>query len=202
MRRHNAGTCFVLGVLLLPLLILAGCGKNQADRAIAESEAAIQSLGPEVQEFMSADYDQVRQLQEEARQKHASKDWQGAAAAARAAKAKADSLTAQVSTRRAELESEWTALAASVPGLIQALKTRVDEVMKGVAEGKLPEGVTPEAVAAAQAGVAPMEQRWNQAMALKDGGQLVDALLIGRGVKAEAEKLIASLGAPAATAVP
>jgi hypothetical protein len=182
--------------------MIAGCGKNQADRAIAESEAAIQALGPEVQEFMSADYEQVRQLHEEARQKHASKDWPGAAAAARAAKAKADSLVTQVTTRRAELESEWTTLAASVPGIIQALKTRVDEVMKGVAEGKLPAGVTPEAVAAAQADVAPMEQRWNQAMALKDGGQLGDALLIGRGVKAEAEKLIASLGAPAATTVP
>ncbi len=202
MRRRDAAACLALGVVLLPLLFLAGCGRNQADQALAASDAAIQALGPEVQEFMSAEYEAARQLHEEARQKHANKDWQGATAAAKAATAKAESLAAQVSVRRAELESEWTALAASMPGLIQTLKTRVDEVMKGVAEGKLPEGVTPEAVAAAQAGLATMEQRWNQAAALKEGGQLVDALLIGRGIKAEGDKLIASLGTPAATAVP
>jgi hypothetical protein len=200
MRRHDVAVCLAAGVLLLSLLLLGGCGQNKADKAIADSEAAIGGLGPEVQEFMSAEYQAVQQLHEEARQKHANKDWQGATVAAKAATAKAESLAAQVSARRAELESEWTALAAAIPGVIQALKARVDEVMKGVAEGKLPEGVTPEAVAAAQAGVASLEQRWTQAAALKDGGQLVDALLIGRSVKAEGEQLIASLGTAAAPA--
>jgi membrane-associated HD superfamily phosphohydrolase len=202
MRRLDAATRLVIGVALLPLVLLAGCGRNEADQALSQSEAAIQSLGPEVQQFMTTEYEQVVQAHQEARQKHANKDWKGATAAAKAATAKAESLTAQVSVRRTELENEWTALEATMPAMVQALKTRVDQVMKGVAEGKLPEGVTPEAVSAAQAGVATIEQRWPQAVALKEGGQLVDALLIGRSLKAEGDKLIASLGTPAATAVP
>jgi len=186
-------------VLTLAILVIGGgCARQDATKALTESEQAINALPPEVQQFLAADYEQVKATHDQAREEFNGGSYKSATAKAKEAKAGADSLGARVEVRRAEFTREWADLGATIPGEIAAVTARAAEVSK-----KLPAGITAEAVADAKADIEKLPRHWDQANALAQSGQLVDAVLIGRELKVQCEKLMTALGVlPAATGAP
>jgi hypothetical protein len=186
------------GWAVLTLAILAmggGCARQDATKALTESQQAIDALPPEVQQFLGADYERVKATHDQAQADFNGGNYKAATAKAKEAKASTDSLTARVEVRRAEFTREWAELGATIPGAIAALTARAAEVSK-----KLPAGVTAETLADAKADIEKLPRHWDQANALAQSGQLVDAVLIGRELKVQCEKLMGALGVlPGAT---
>jgi len=183
-------------VLTLAILAIGGgCARQDATKALTESRQTIDALPPEVQQYLGADYERVKATYDQAQADFNGGSYKTATAKAKEAKAAADSLTAQLEVKRAEYTREWADLGATIPGAIAALAARSAEVTK-----KLPAGLTAEALADAKADIEKLPRHWDQANALAQSGQLVDAVLIGRELKVQCEKLMGALGMPAGAA--
>jgi hypothetical protein len=189
-----------IGLLILGLAV-GGCARRDADKALAASQKAVDGLAPEVQQFLGPEYEQLQKTYEAARQSFSDGKFKIAIEQAQHATAMAESLSAQVETKRAEYKKEWEGLEATIPAALTGLTSRAEEATK-----KLPAGVTAEALADAKADLEKLPKHWAQASSLAQSGQLVDAVLIGRELKTQCERLSAALGLtsmnPAATSAP
>ena len=190
-RRWLGWAVFALAILM----IAGGCARKEATQALTESQKAIDALPPEVQQYLGAEYEQVKQTQEQARTDLDGGKYKEALALAQQAKTAADSLGPQLEARRAAFTQEWADLGGTVPAALAGLNARLAEVTK-----KLPAGLTAEALADAKTDIEKLPRHWDQANALAQSGQLVDAVLIGRELKVQCEKLMATLGMPAGAA--
>ncbi|HWN81251.1 MAG TPA: hypothetical protein VNM87_04090 [Candidatus Udaeobacter sp.] len=187
-----------VAVAVALLAIGGGCARQDANKALTAGQQAIDGLPPEVQEFLAPEYEQVKKTYDEARQAFDGGNYKAAAAKANEAKVAADSLSVRVETRRAEFTQEWAALSAAIPAEIAACAARATEAAK-----KLPAGMTKETLADAQQDLEKLPRHWEQANGLAQSGQLVDAVLIGRELKVQCDKLMTTLGTPAGgTAAP
>jgi len=184
------------GLLVLGMMS-GGCGRRDAEQALAASQRAIEAIPEEAQEFLALEYEQVEKTHEAARQSFSERNFKQAVAQAQSATAQAESLSVQVETRRAEFMREWSEFEATMPGMLAALAARAEEATK-----KLPAGVTAEALANAKTELEKLPRHWAQASSLAQNGQLVDAVLIGRRLKSQCGELATALAIPGATAAP
>jgi hypothetical protein len=115
--------------------------------------------------------------------------------------AKSKDVVAAIAAKKAELTKTWNALSASVPGMVEQIKAKVDALS---AMKKLPKDMDAAKLEAAKAGLADITKSWGEAADAFKSGNLIDAAAKGNAAKTKVTDEMAALGltagAPAATA--
>lgn len=182
------------GVMVINIGLMAACG----DGGKAAAEAALRALetayGTAKSEAAKYAPDQAKGIDEglaQVQEAFSKQDYKKALAEAQGLMAKVGDLGAVVATKKAELTEAWEGVRAGVPGVVQSLQQRVDELSK---VKTLPKGVKKEAVEAAQSGAAALSNTWDEAAEAFKSANLTDALAKAKAVKAKAAELFASIG--------
>lgn len=127
-------------------------------------------------------------------------DYKTALEVAQGIPAKAKDVVAAVAAKKDELTKSWKALSASVPGMVEQVKAKVDALS---AMKKLPKDMDAAKLEAAKAGLSDITKSWGEASDAFKSGNLIDANAKGNAVKAKVSDEIATLAAaPAAAPAP
>lgn len=128
-------------------------------------------------------------------------DYKTAMELAQSIPAKAKDVASAVAARKDELTKAWTDLSASVPGMVEQIKSKVDAL---AAMKKLPKDMDAAKLEAAKASLADVTSSWGAASDAFKAGNLSEAIAKGNDVKAKAADAMGALGlaaaAPAAAA--
>jgi hypothetical protein len=173
-------------------LALAGlaCNKGPAEEALGFADQQIAAARPELEanapgelEALTAEVGQARAQLEQGQYTDALRAAQKLPARVRAALA----VAALEKQRRV---GEWSGLAASVPGLLRTIATRIDWLVENE---KLPRGMDEAGLAAARTELESVSRAWSEAASLETG-DVTQAVARGRAAKARAEVVAASVG--------
>jgi hypothetical protein len=180
-----------LGAVVV-VLALAACSsqKDPADAAIKSAQSAFDAVSADAQKYVP---DQARSIQtalSAAQDAFAKGDYQAALTQAQALPAQITALSSAISAKKAELTTAWNGMAAGMPKMIDAVKSRVDILGKSK---NLPKGITKETVEGAKSGLASATQEWSDASAAATGGDLATAMSKANDVKTQVVALMRSL---------
>jgi hypothetical protein len=186
-------------------IILAACAgqKEPAQRLIGDIDATVTAASPEAAKYVP---DQLTDVQSKLGGLKASFDKHdyaavvtGAPAVLSAAQTLATAAAAKKDEILKALNDEWTGLAASVPGNVTAIQSRLDLLSKKSSK-KMAAGID---LNAASAGLTDAESLWSKAQAAFAAGNLEEAVGTAKDVKTKTDALAASvkldLSASAAT---
>jgi hypothetical protein len=178
-------------------LVLAACANQQepAKKLLGDVEAAITAAGADAQQYAPEQAASVNQKLADLKAAFDKQDYQtvitGGPALLAEAKGLADSAAAKKKEALEALNTQWTALSASVPQQVAAIEAQLTTIAK---TKKLPKGVTKDGVAAAKAGLGELKSGWSEATTSFGAGNLQAALDKAKGVKAKADEMAAALG--------
>ena len=186
MRRLSSLSAFVL------MVAIAACSsqKEPADAAIKGAQSAYSAVSAEAQKYVP---DQARGVQDAltaAQTAFTNGDYASALTQAQALPARITALSAAISSKKAELTTQWETMSAGIPKLVEAVKSRVDVLTKSKT---LPKGITKETVTAAQSGLASATDSWQAATAAASSGDLATAVRQANDVKTRVVDLMKSL---------
>lgn len=127
-------------------------------------------------------------------------DYKTALEVAQGIPAKAKDVVAAIAAKKDELTKSWNALSASVPGMVEQVKAKVDALS---AMKKLPKDMDAAKLEAAKASLSDITKSWGEASNAFKSGNLIDANAKGNAVKAKVSDEMATLtAAPAAAPAP
>jgi hypothetical protein len=180
-----------LGVFVL-VVAIAACSsqKEPADAAIKSAQSAFSAVSAEAQKYVPEQATGVQDALAAAQTAFTNGDYAGALTQAQALPARITALSAAISSKKAELTTQWNAMSAGIPKLVEALKSRVDVLTKSKG---LPKGITKETVTAAQSGLASATQNWQAATSAASSGDLATAMRQANDVKTQVVGLMRSL---------
>jgi len=175
------------GVVLIALCsLLTACDPNKqpAQAAYKQVEASVAPVRESLEKYAPEQYEQLNQAMDSMRTKLNSEDYQGAlemqprvmaqlAAASSVAGLKKNDVVRGLST-------EWKALAATVPSMIEQVTTRVNSLLSA---NKLPAGINREVVVRSQGIIAQLSGQWNAAMNSAQHSSYDDAVKQGNEAK-------------------
>jgi hypothetical protein len=172
--------------------VFAGCNgqKAPAETAVNAAESAFGAIAADARAYLPSQASEIQSAINSARSALASGDYATALASAQAVPAKVADLTTAIAARKTALTQAWTNAAASVPGLIGALKSRVDILSQS---RHLPAGLTTTALDAAKSGLATVTQAWADASAAAQSGDVAAAGTSALAVKTQVIDLMKSL---------
>jgi hypothetical protein len=176
--------------LLLAVLLVPACAtpKKVAEQAIKDAEQAYAQIALQARNVAPDQAQAIEAGLAAAKASLAQGDAQAAMAAAKDLVGRIRTLSEQLPDLQAKLQDEWKDLATSVPGAIAALKKRLSDF------GRPPAGMSGrEQFDAATAAVPSLEQKWDAARALFDGGKLAEAVASADQVQADAVRMIAGM---------
>jgi len=195
MRRPNP-RWIVFAVALLAI----GCAnqKGPAEQAVATIESAVAAIKDEAAKYAPSDLQGVEASISSLKEKIAKGDYKAVLADAPAVTAAVDSLKQAVATKKSEAEAamaaattEWNALSADVPKMVEAIQSRVDILGKS---SKLPKSVSQESFDAAKSGLESMKATWAEASAAFASGDAVGAVAKANSVKQTGNDVLQKLG--------
>jgi predicted small lipoprotein YifL len=189
--------------LVLCCVALVACSqKGPAEAALTAATAAVDGVKADAAKYVP---DQAKSLTASltaARDAFDKGDYKAALDAATAIPGKAKDVAAAVAAKKDELTKAWTAMATSVPPMIDQIKARLDDFAK---MKKLPKEMDKAKLEAAQANLAEIQKAASEAADAFKAGNLTDAVAKGNAVKAKVGDAMAALGltaAPAAAPAP
>lgn len=161
---------------------LAACNSQQApaEAAVKAAQDAFAPLSADAQKYVP---DQAKAIQESITQAQtdlSNKDYAGALTAAQAIPAQITALSGAISAKKAQLTTQWTAMTAGVPKLMEALKSRVTTLS---ASKHLPASISADALKSAQTTLASSMQGWSDATAAATSGDMATAMSKAGAVK-------------------
>ena len=182
----------IAGVLLV-IAAAAACASPQgkADKAIAAADSALQAVSTDAQAYVP---DQFKMLSDElvaARSDLEAKQYADASMKAGEVTTKLAELPAAIETAKQQLAASWQAMEGSLPGMVQAMQAKVDELSK---MRRLPAGMDKAKVDAAKASLAEMTTSWTQAMEAYKGGKVAEAVNMASGLQTKADETMSALG--------
>lgn len=177
----------------------AGCSqKDPAQEAITAAENALAAVYEDAQRYLPERYAEVKAELEQARAAFNEERYVDAIAAVREVPAHAEALAKEVvdakQKRLAELNSDWTRLAGSMPGLMAGIGARLEDLGR---MRRLPKGMDQQLLDEAKAAFGSARSAWDEAGAAFNAGDLEGAVGKARDVEAMAHDLVARLGMPA-----
>jgi len=180
-------------VLLVGLILGAGCSqdKEPAEAALKAAEAALSAAKAEAMKYVPDQVKGVEDALKTAKEAFEKKEYTQALNAAKDLPAKAKELADAAAAKKAELTKSWEEMAAGLPKMVEAIKSRVDILSKSK---KLPKGMDKPKLEAAKAGLGEITQGWTDAENAFKGGNITDALTKGNAVKAKATEIMTTLG--------
>lgn len=186
---------------LLATLVLAACANQMepAQKAIAEVESSLQAVSADAAKYVPDQLGAAQQKLAELKAAFDKKDYKTVLATAPAlvteAKALGDAAAAKKTEFMNQLNTDWTAMSASLPQAVAAIESRLGVLAKS---RKLPDGITKDTLATAQAGLDEAKTNWTAATAAFGEGKLEEAVAKASSVKARAEEIMNALGMQAA----
>jgi hypothetical protein len=197
--RHLTKGIAALAVASLALFASA-CNKGPAEAALSVADQALTAAKPEIEKYVPEELSALTSAAQAARAEFEKGNYTEALKAAQGLPAKIEAAVALAGEKKAQLTAAWTALSASLPGLVQSINEKVTAL--GAAKA-LPKGMTREMLASAQTDLGAVTEAWTGATAAFQGGDVPQAVKTAKDVQAKAEALARLLGlAPAAAAVP
>jgi hypothetical protein len=185
-----------LAALTALVLLAAGCSqKDPAAEAIDAAEVALEAVYEDAQKYVPERYAEVKAELDTARKAFDEERYADAIAAVKDVPAHAEEL-AKVSVeakqkRLSDLNSEWTRLSGSLPGLVAGIETRLGELGK---MRKLPKGMDKQLLEEANAAFGSAKGAWDEANASFMAGDFEAAVTKARDVEAMTQDLMARLG--------
>jgi hypothetical protein len=190
-------------VLVCAAALACNSGKAPAEAAMKLADEAVNAARGEAEKLVPDDFKSLSDDLNAAKDQMTKGDYKAALASAQSVQQKANDVMAKAKAKKDELTKSWTDLSASVPGMVDAIKAKVDslDAMK-----KLPKGMDAGKLAAAKEGLASAQTAWGQAQDAYKAGNWSAAIAKAKGVKDQATSVMATLGlssdgaAPAAAA--
>lgn len=182
-------------------VLLTACAnqKEPAENAVAKVEASLNELKADAAKYAADELNDVEQAVGRLKAKLAEQDYGGALQGAPAVASTVAALRAKVAQRKADAEEllataqqEWTALAASMPKLVDDLQKRVDSLSRS---RNYPQGMDKAAFDSAKADFEKVKASWNAATVKFNEGLAADAVRTARSAKAKGEHLMRKFGA-------
>ena len=197
----------ITGAVLCCLALVACSQKGPAEAALKTAETSMNEVKAEGAKYAPEQTKGLMLSYTTAQDAFNKGDYKAAMEVAQGVPAKAQDVTAAVTAKKGELTKTWTALAASVPGMVEQIKSKVDAL---AAMKKLPKDMDAAKVDAAKASLADITNSWGEASEAFKSGNLIDANAKGNAVKTKAADEMGALGltagapdpAAAATAAP
>jgi hypothetical protein len=174
-------------------VVLAACAnqKEPAATAIGGIETAVNAASADASKYVPDQLADVKAKLADLKASFDKQDYKAVLAGAPAILSSAQGLAAAAAAKKDEimkaLNGDWTGLAASVPGVVSAVQSRVDMLSKSK---KVPAGID---LAAAKSGLADATSLWSKAQAAFSAGNLEEAVSTAKDVKAKAEAAAAAL---------
>jgi hypothetical protein len=183
----------LVAVLLVGLMFVAGCSRDKepAEAAIKAAEAAVGAAKAEAAKYVPDQVKGVEDALNAAKDAFEKKEYTQALNAAKDLPAKAKDLATAAAAKKAELTKAWEEMAAGLPKMVEAIKSRVDILSKSK---KLPANLDKAKFEGAKAGLAEITKTWTDADSAFKGGNISDALAKANAVKAKATEIMATLG--------
>lgn len=182
------------GVMVLAVAVAAsGCAgaKGKAESAIAAADSSLQAVAVEAEAYVPEQYAAAGAQLTAARTDLEGGSFADALTKAQEATTLVGGLAPAIEAKKAELATMWEGMNATLPGMVQSIQTRVDELAK---MRRLPAGITKEQVTQAQTDLQEMTANWTKAVEAQGQGDLATAASLGTAVQAKAAELMAALG--------
>ena len=173
-----------LTALVLCCVALVACSqKGPAEAALNTAQAAVDGVKADAAMYAPDQAKALLASMTGAREAFDKGDYKAALAAAQAIPAKAQEAATAIAAKKDELTKAWTELSASVPGMVEQVKTKVDAL---AAMKKLPKGMD-KAEARGQQDGARGDREGVRAKRLDafKAGNLTDAVAKGKAVQGE-----------------
>ena len=174
-------------------LLLAACASQMepAQTAITGIESAISAASADAGKYIPDQLSGVQTKLADLKAAFEKKDYKTVLASAPAVLTDAQGLMAAAAMKKEEvmkaLSGDWTSMAAALPQLVSAVKSRVDVLSKSK---HVPAGVD---LAAAKTSLADATTLWGKAQAAFSSNNVEEAVNAAKEVKAKAEAAAAAL---------
>lgn len=186
-------------IALAATAILAACAnqKEPAEQAVSKIEASLDGVRADAQKYAADQLQAVDTSVGKLKERLAQKDYDGVIGGAPSVASEIDQLKSTVATAKADAEAtlaaaqaEWNDLNASVPGLVEKLQARVDQIAKSK---KYPKGMDKAGFETAKSGFDALKTEWTEATSEFAAGEAANAVRKARSAKSKAEELITQL---------
>jgi hypothetical protein len=177
-------------------LALGACSqKEPATRAVTAAEDALAAVADAAQKYIPKRYAEVKAELDAARAALAQEKYAEALAGVQEIPAKARTLAEEAAAARealaAQLTGEWTRLTGAIPGVLEGIGERLDELGR---QRRLPAGLDAEAVERARRDFEIARSGWTQAVEAFGAGNLEGAAARGLEVERLAREIRQALG--------
>ncbi len=193
----------ITAVALCCVALVACSQKGPAEAALKAAEASVNEIKAEGAKYAAEQTKGVLTSFASAQDAFNKGDYKVAMEIAQGIPAKAKDVVTAIAAKKAELTKTWNALSASVPGMVEQVKAKVDALS---AMKKLPKDMDAAKLEAAKAGLADISKSWGEAADAFKSGNLIDAAAKGNAAKTKVTDEMATLGltagAPAAAPAP
>lgn len=195
MRSLNARWIFIAVALLA-----VGCAnqKEPAEKALAQIDSSVAAVRDDAARYAADELQSVEATLSSLKEKLGKGDYKAVLAEAPKVDAAVNSLKETVAAKKAEAEAamaaattEWNALSADVPKMVDAIQSRVDILSKS---SKLPKNVSQDAFNAAKSGLESMKATWGEASAAFAAGDATTAVAKANSVKQQGNEVLQQLG--------
>jgi hypothetical protein len=185
--------------VLLLIVLVAGCAsqKAPAEAALKVADDAFAAIKAEAANYVPDQAKGVEDAIAASRDQFAKNDFAAALASAQAIPAKIDELKTAVAAKKNELTATWNSLSEGLPGMVQAIQSRVDILSKS---RRLPKGLDQATFDGAKADLATATTTWTDATSAFSAGNLMAAVTKAQEVKAKAAEIMTALGMQAPVA--
>jgi len=195
MRSLNARWIFVAVALLA---VACANQKEPAEKALAQLDSVVASVRDDAARYAADELQGVEASLSGLKEKFGKGDYKAVLAEAPKLTAAVDSLKSTVAQKKSEAEAamaaattEWNALSADVPRMVDAIQSRVDILSKS---SKLPKNVSKEAFDAAKSGLESMKATWSEASAAFAAGDATTAVAKAHSVRQQGNDVLQQLG--------
>jgi predicted small lipoprotein YifL len=195
----------ITAAALCCLALIACSQKGPAEAALKAAETSVNEVKADGSKYAAEQTKGLLASYTAAQEAFNKGDYKAAMELAQGIPAKSKDVAAAVAAKKDELTKSWDALSASVPGMIEQVKAKVDALS---AMKKLPKDMDAAKLDAAKASLSDITKSWGEASDAFKSGNLIDANAKGNAVKAKVGEAMATLGltagaqAPAAAAAP
>jgi hypothetical protein len=188
---------WLLAALTAVLIIGCNMQKGPAEQAVAGAQAALDAVRDSAMQYAPEQLGGVDAQLSDMKGKFQQGDYAGVVASAPALMTAISGLKDAATAKKAAAEQalakakdDWGPASAAVPKMVDDLAKRVEALSKG----KLPKGVTKDAVAAAKTGLDSLKSTWADATNASASGDYTTAMAKAQAVKDKATELMKSLG--------
>lgn len=172
-------------------LIACSTAKAPAEAAIKAADEAIAGVKSEASIYIPDQLKAVEDSLAAAKDSFQKGEYQQALTGAKDLAVKAKDLAAAVAAKKDELMKSWQEMSGGLPGMVDAIKSRVNILSKS---RKLPAGIDKGKFDAAKTDLAGITQTLSDATGAFNGGNLMDAVSKAKTVKDKAVEIMNAIG--------